>query len=176
MVPIKSTRTALIVTAAVILAAALFGSHRSLNALRKEALTVFSQGEYGDGIGVRSDLARRADACANLCTVAQNSGLGETPQVEALRGRVEAFRAGDSAADLTGPAQEVVDLLSGAELSEASRRDLSDLEATLDSIALRIRRDPYTDLAQTFNTKTLAAFPANVLGGLTGVKPLTVYQ
>ena len=170
MVPIKSTRTALIVTAAVILAAALFGSHRSLNALRKEALTVFSQGEYGDGIGVRSDLARRADACANLCTVAKNSGLGEAPQVEALRGQVEAFRAGD------GPAHEVVDLLSGAELSEASRRDLSDLKATLDSIALRIRRDPYTGLAQDFNTKTLAAFPANVLGGLTGVRPLTVYQ
>ena len=172
----KSTKTALAITLAVMVLATLFGSHRSLNAVRREALGVFAQGEYGDGIGVKSDLERRANACANLCAVARNSGLEGEASVQTLKSRVEAFRAGDTTADLSGPAQEVVDLLSDTDLDQESRKDLSDLKNTLASISDKVRRDPYTDLAQTFNTKTLAAFPANVLGGLTGIKPLPVYQ
>ena len=172
----KSTKTALAITLAVVVIATLFGSHRSLNAVRKEALSVFAQGAGGDGIGVKSDLERRADACANLCAVARNSGLENEASVQTLKDRVEAFRAGDTTVDLSGPAQAVMDLLDPVYLDQESRRDLSDLKATLASISDKIRRDPYTDLAWTFNHKTLSAFPANVLGGLTGVKPLPIYQ
>ena len=172
----KSTKTALAITLAVVVLATLFGSHRSLNAVRKEALAVFEQGEYGGGVGVRFDLNRRADACANLCTVARNNGLEGEASVQTLKSRVEAFRAGDMTADLTGPAQAVIDLLDPVYLDQESRQDLADLKATLASISIKISRDPYTDLAWTFNYKTLSAFPANVLGGLTGVKPLPIYQ
>ena len=172
----KSTKTALAITLAVMVIATLFGSHRSLNAVRKEALSVFTQGAAGDGVGVRSDLENRANACANLCAVARNNGLEGEGSVVALKSLVEQFRAGDLDAPLAEGAQAVIDLLDPAYLDRESRQDLSDLKATLTSIAMKISRDPYTDLAWTFDHKTLSAFPANVLGGLTGVKPLPIYQ
>ncbi len=175
MVPIKSAKTALIVTVAVILAATLFGSHRSLNALRKDALAVLEQGEYGDGVGVRSDLARRGDVCANLCTVARNNGLGESDAYRRLSAQVEAFRAGELDAELEEPAQALMEALSGLPLSERDQRHLSNFQAELGSIRDTIRRDKYTQMAQDFNTGTLAAFPANLLSRLTGVRPLPVY-
>ncbi len=176
MVPIKSTKTALAITLAVVVLATLFGSHRSLNALRREALTVFEQGEYGDGHGVYSDLERRSGTCANLCSLARNHDLDSDRRVERLMGQVEAFRAGELDADLSTPAQEVIALLDAAPLSEEERRSLSGLEAQLASIEDTIRRDRYTQLAEDFNDKTLAAFPANILHTLTGVKPLAVYR
>lgn len=172
----KTTKTALVITLAVALLATLFGSHRSLNALRRDALAVFEQGEYGDGQGVKSDLERRADVCANLCAVARNNGLGQDERVQTLSRRVEEFRAGALDTDLSAPAGEVMELLDTAPLSDKDRGHLSDFRAELESLQITIRRDPYTQLAQDFNDKTLAAFPANILHTLTGVKPLTVYQ
>ena len=53
---------------------------------------------------------------------------------------------------------------------------LSGFEAQLESGVSTIARDPYTIMAAEYNDKTLQGFPANILGRLTGVKELPVYQ
>lgn len=171
-----SKKTALAVLAAAVVLATLFGSHRSLNAVRRQALTVFTQGEYGDGIGVSSDLKRRGEVCANLREVAHNNGLDNSKAYRRLDGLVTDYLAGEDVFDeLDGAAQALMDEMAALSLSERDARHLSDFQAELGSIRDTIRRDTYTQMAEDFNTGTLGAFPANLLSRLTGIRPLPLY-
>ncbi len=169
----KSTKTAAVITLLVVILAALLGSCRSLNAERDKALTVFEHGEFGDGIGVKSDLERRAGVCANLCTVAGRNGMND--EADQLAKLVARLREGESQTDLLTPAYALLDKLEKAGLDEKDKGYLSGFRAELDSTADTIRRDLYTQMAQTFNERTLTAFPAGLLSRITGVKPLPIY-
>lgn len=176
----KSTKKALAITLAVVVIATLFGSHRSLNALREEALAVFEQGQYGDGLGVRSDLEKQQGVCANVRTVADRNLSADDAALKELAALCDKGydpqdpAMAQKARAAAGQTLDRLDELDG--VSEKDRGYVSDLRAELASLELTISRDPYNDLAEDFNQKTLAGFPANILGGLTGIKPLNVYR
>ena len=67
---LKSRRGAVVVTVLVILFSVVFGAHRSLPSLRRDAREVFETGAYGDGHSVKGALEARRATCANLYTVA----------------------------------------------------------------------------------------------------------
>lgn len=176
---LKSRKAAFAITAGVMVASTLLGCHRSLAKERNTVLAVFEQGAYGDGIGVGSDLGRQQDVCANLSTVARRYLPGDDADLKALDGFLD--QRGDTQDPETvlkerRTAQRVLEKLEEADLSDQDARYVSGFAAELESIALTIAADPYTQLARTFNQKTLGAFPASVLGPLTGVRALPVYQ
>lgn len=180
MVPIKSTKTALAITLAVVVLATLFGSHRSLNALREKALVVFEQGQYGDGLGVQSDLEKQHSVCANVNTVAGRSLSADDDACRALLGFFDQRGTSQDPALVQAEreaARQVLDKLDGLDtLTDKDRGYVSDLRSELLSVELTISRDPYNLMAEEFNDKTLSAFPANILHTITGVKPLAVYR
>ncbi len=165
---LKSRKGAALITAVVVVFSVLFGSARSLNQVREEAMQVFEQ-------GVSGDLEARQSVCANLYTVAQRyldpGTMGDFPR---LLGELE---HGDlwRSTELDSSARLLIVQLQSMDLTEQDAKYLAGFRQELDSRAFSIAHDPYTAMAQEFNTVTLTAFPANILHTLTGVDPLPVY-
>ncbi|MCI8594204.1 MAG: hypothetical protein HFF09_02985 [Oscillospiraceae bacterium] len=175
---LKKRPVAIFITAVVIVAAILGGSHRSLAALRNDALKLFEQGAEGDGVGVKSDLERRVDICANVYAVAvrylpeDNGGMADLKANLNEPDPLDVFIH----SDMVASAQSVLGQLEQLELSEQDADYVSSFKSQLESIGYTIGRDPYTAAAGNFNDNVLGRFPASVLGPLTGVRPLEVFE
>jgi len=182
----KTRRGAAIVLAAAVLFGVWFGSGRSLNGLRGDAVALFERGEDGDGVGVKSDLEYRRTVCINLYTVACRYLDPEEAAMQYLDGAIHmADPDGDRHGDLLPAsvyirmdekAEGLLDALAGEQVSEKDDQYLTGFAAELESIRGVIRHDPYTAAAQEFNEEVLTAFPASFLRVLTGVEELPVYQ
>lgn len=162
---------ALVLTAAVIFGV-FFGSHRSLNGERKKVA--------GQNENVMMDLETRVGTAHNLCTVAGRYLPPDDEYLTALSGDLayadEHPEDETAFADLVPAARAVIMKLKDAALSEQDARYLSNFETQIESGVDTISRDPYTAAARRFNEETLGGFPARILGALTGVKELPVYQ
>jgi len=182
----KTRRGGAIVLAAAVLFGVWFGSRRSLNSLRGDAVSLFEQGADADGVGVKSDLERRRSVCINLYTVASRYLDPEEAAMQYLDGAIHMTDpAGDRHGDLfpasvyvqlDEKAEGLLDVLAGEQVSEKDDQYLTGFAAELESIRGTIRHDPYTAAAREFNEEVLTAFPASLLRVLTGVERLPVYQ
>lgn len=168
----NSRRGGALVLAAAVAFGTLFGSHRSLNAERKK---VEGQNSY-----VTKDLETRAATASNLYTVASRYLPEDGETMQSLRSDLDylAEDPGDvmAYADLVSVARAVFSLLEDVTLSDQDAKYVANFEAQIESGVDTIARDPYTVAAREFNEQTLGAFPASVLGVLTGVRTLPVYQ
>lgn len=166
----KTRQGGAVVLAGAVAFGLLYGSHRTLS---REAEKVTALNE-----NVMNDLSVRRSTASNLYTVAQRYLSDGEKQMKRLAKDIEDSQGGDpeSLSQLVTSAQAVVERLEQEELSEQDARYLSGFRTQLLSGQDTIARDPYTTAARTYNETVLGSFPARVLGPLTGVKKLPVYQ
>ena len=179
---LKSRRGAAVITALVVAFSIVFGAGRSLNAVRNDIWTVYDQGVNGDGHSVRGDLEARRNTCINLYKVATNY-LPET-DLDGLASLLERTARENESISRTTASYEDLDVIAGLVIRKLQEQPLSGKDAQyvsgfqteLQSRTFSIAHDPYTEMAETFNTRTLTAFPANLLHRVAGVKSLPVYH
>jgi len=178
----RNRSIAMIIMVLMIVAGTLIGSHNSLMGFRHKAQDVFTLGIKGDGIGIQGDLNERASLAQNMVVVARRY----LPEDNALIQNVlEAGKAQGAAKSVKEKAaanraleiaiKDLYDVLSGMALSEQDARFPQRLYTDFQSRGATISHDPYNRGAADFN-RILSGFPAGLLGGLTGVKPLELFE
>ncbi len=178
----KERGAAYAVLAAAIIFSLLFGAHRSLSALRADVEAVFARGAKGDGLGIAYDLSEQAKLAVNLSTSAEEYLGPSAEEIAAAREAAAALERAsspgekyDAAQTLTAAFTDLIVALRGAGLSKENMEHCENMRKSFDSHATTMQRDPYNAMAAAFNEKTLGAFPASVLGPLTGVQPLELF-
>ncbi len=182
MALLKSRKAAAAVMGLLILLSILFGSHRSLTALRGEVEDVFLNGAEGDGFCIQSDLEKQGNIAYNMVTIARHYYEESEPAVravlearDALSGAGSIGEKAKAAKALTQGVTDLHDLLKRTELSEKDEKYPDRLYDEFRSGNDRISRDGYNEKAAEYNG-ILRQFPANVLGPLTGVKPAELFS
>lgn len=176
----KEYTRAAAVLAAVVVLGTVFGSHRSLAAERGK-VEALATTETNGGC-VTGDLLSAANTAANLATMGEKYHLNDE-MLSSLRQATLDLRQAD---DL-GEGQEAFEVLAGkvyAAVEALRQMELTEKDATYvegfwtDFVAAahRMSYDDYNAHAVSFNEKILGRFPGNVLGGLTGVKELPVFE
>ena len=180
---LKKRSVAIVILAIVVVVSVLFGSHRSLAALRQDAQDVFTQGEKGDGLSIEHDLESRVQLSSNLVTVARryldadaSSVTGAEQAAAALsaaRTPGEKYRAN---AGLDSAFGTLYAQLGEKSLSEQDARYRTRIQTDFQSRNATISHDAYNRVAQNFNEGVLGSFPAGLLGAATGIQPLELYR
>ncbi len=178
----KKYSTAITVLVAVVVLGTLFGTHRSLSGLRKDAAEAFYQGADGSGYGISTNLDLRVEYARNFCKIAARyDAAAEISQVEAACEALEAADRFDDLYDANNRLTDAVNALSlqleQQTLSESDERYRKSLTADLASYEMRIDK-----LASDFNAEVrsfnryLDSFPAGILGRLVGIGNLEEYS
>ena len=176
----KSKKTAVAVCILLVLISVLFGSHRSLNALRSEALDLYTNGDE-TGLSILANLNsiqeytaallkaaapyydKTNDAFAALSDAHEQLtdalGKGPTEQRQALSELLSAC----TALQLDYTDSDTVP----ADAAKSMTRSINDITSMKD----QIRHSGYNAAAAAFNA-VLETFPAGMLGGLTGIRAL----
>lgn len=170
----RSTKAAVLITAAVVAASAFLGCNRSLNALRRETAhtLMFNNADAMDHHSIVTDGRSMANIAHNVITVAKKYLIGQEEtyaQLEACCQQMDnaLFEAADvrtAAVGIRGGCADLIARLESAQgLSEEDRAYLVGFGVDLDGYIHRMENDPYNDAAEEFN-RTLETFPANLLG------------
>lgn len=179
---LKNRKAAIGITSFLVLASILFGAHSSLTRLREQALAVFYNGEKMDGKGIQYDLKYISDQCYDLTVVAERYLDGKDQRIEeVLDNREQLDRAaapGDkfkAKEKLLEAAMSLYDALGTVELTEKDAYYRDSFPVNVKSRQLIISHSTYNEHAIAFN-KCLKRFPANILGRITFVKSLELYE
>jgi len=171
-----------IIMVLMIILGTLIGSHNTLAGMRKSAALVFTTGARGDGIGIQSDLRERSSAAYNMVVIARKYLPEENSLMQNVLKTRTSLDAASSVKDkaltdrlLETAVRDLHDVLNGMALSEKDAVYAQGQYTAFRSGGDRISHDPYNKVAESFN-KSLSGFPAGFLGGLTGVKPLDLYE
>ena len=131
---------------------------------------------------ISAELQEMRSNAAVLVSIARKYDEADKKMIGALD---EAILALDGAADASAKYQASLALdsavenlysdLSGLELGDVDTQDIRYAYKNFTSAQLRITHDSYNQLAAEFN-RDLAKFPANLLGSLPGVNPLSPFQ
>ena len=173
---LKTRKAAAIVLILSVAFGTLYGSHRSLNKWR----SVYEANNYL----VMKDLQTRVNVCQNLCTVAGRYLPDNDPQWMTLEGTL---RMVDPKGDLHGQepgnykklsdqAKTLIGVLETQNLTAQDAQYVSGFKAQLESLEFTIAHDDYNQMAKRYNEENAGSFPANILGPLTGVGPLPIYE
>ena len=176
----KSKKTAILVCILLILIAVLFGSHRSLNALRAEALDIYTNGDE-TGLSILANLNSIQEyAAALLKTAAAHYDRNDEAfaAVQDAHGQLTDALAKDPAAqrqalaELSAACTALQLDYTGSETvpsdaAKAMTRSINDIVSMKD----QIRHSGYNAAAAEFNA-VLDTFPAGLLGKLTGIRTL----
>lgn len=163
---LKSYTGGMVVLAVVIVLSVLLGSHRSLVSERAKVEEQFAP--------IAGDLQDCLDITANVLTVGERyleesdlTGLeGSRNMLSDWHGISNGYTAYTR---LQEEAAAVLDRLEECELTDKDREYVQGFRTDLASEADTISRDGYNNAAETFNSKVLGAFPANILSKLTFV-------
>lgn len=167
----------------LVVLAILFGSHRSLSAVRHEALQVYAAGDE-TGLSILANLNSITEYAGTLLRTAgayysaQEGALGD---IQAACDRLR----GAKSTDIETHRQALADLQSACTLLQAdyaARADIPEEDLRLmnrsinDILSMKdqMRHSAYNEMAADFNSE-LGLFPAWLLAGLTGVKPLPLF-
>jgi hypothetical protein len=178
----ENRKVAIPIMILMILVALIFGSQRSLSALRQEAATVFLMGEAGDGIGIQNDLNERTVIAYNLVTVGRKYLNESDAQLQNVLTAITALQEADSPSvkyqanqQLNQAATDLYNELKKLNLSKVDAPYPDRLFDNFNSRNSTISHDPYNQIAAGFNQK-LEVFPASVLSKLVFVSRLELYQ
>lgn len=176
----KNKKAAAAVCLLLVLIAVLFGSHRSLNALRTEALELYTNGDE-TGLSILANLNSIQEYTAVLLknAAAQYDADDEAfVAVKTAHGQLTAALGQDAAAQR----QALSELITActalqldytgkdtvpADAAKAMTRSINDIVSMKD----QMRHSGYNAAAAEFNA-VLETFPAGLLGRLTGVRTL----
>jgi len=166
----------------MILAGTLIGSHNSLSAMRNAASAIFSMGAQGDGIGIQGDLRERGNAAYNMVVIARKYLPEENQLIQNVLASKNALDTASSVRekatanrDLTTAVRDLYDVLNGMDLRSPDTGYPQSLYTDFRSRGDTISHDPYNQAAAGFN-QVLSGFPAGMLGGLTGIQRLELFE
>lgn len=172
---------AVVIVLAVIVLSTVVGSGVSLYNERDQVRAVYLYGDDGSGKGLAGYIRDMIDQSRNMVTLAANYAddvadlSGEVSRcVDELEQSAEASGAQRKAIDALYAATTALDNnLFRQQLSELEKTMLDKLTANIDSSYHIIgrERETYNRAVDEYNRK-LEAFPANILGGFAGVRPL----
>ncbi|MEF9974506.1 MAG: LemA family protein [Clostridia bacterium] len=159
-----------------------FSGGRALANLRAETEQVFYQGVHADGLSIGTDLDARAECAYNLASTASNyqdidaalaTSVRDASNALAAAKTIEEKYAANAACQRA--VEDLYTALDNAQLSEKdysfALRQYKEFQSRADTIS----RDDYNRQATQFN-QTLSAFPASFVGGLSGVKKLSLFD
>jgi len=165
---LESKVLCIVLMLALIAGGFFLGGTMKLNGLYAEAEKVFLTGEDGDGICIANDLAERANAAANLVTIAskydgvKDKATKVTSAAAALKTATEIGEKVKANSDLDVAVESLFNALGDEELttndSNYARRLFTNFNSRNDTIS----HDPYNKYAVAYN-ETIAKFPASIL-------------
>lgn len=182
MEALQNKGVAILLCVLMIACSCLAGTGISLRQLRQQSEEVLYMGSDGGGLGLQHDLRELAAQCYNVTVVAQRYLPEDDPRIAAVLQSREALLDADSPKEKHRAAEELTAaaaiLGSAVEIQNPQAQDLELLHKTLiniDSTLSLTKNNSYNASAAYFN-KALRRFPANILGPLTGVAPLELYE
>jgi hypothetical protein len=178
----KNRGTAWVVLALVVVLGALFGTHRSLSALRQDAAEVFYVGTDGDNYGISGRLDAQREAAQNLCKIAAKYDVAaEEAAVENACMELETAQTAHEKYTADAALTSAVDALSQAmsqqALTDEDEGYRTSLTAKVTSYTLQITKlaADYNTQVRQFNSDIFGGFPAKFLGTITGIHELEEY-
>ncbi len=185
---LNSHRGAVAAAVIVIALSVLFGFHGSATAARADVEAQFYSGADANGYSIAADLEDCLDITANLLSVAGRYLNGEAlAGLEGSRRELEASLNADTSYNsignacrayrrLAGEAETVLSALDEQALSEKDAGYVQGFRTDLAARADTIARNPYNQMAEEFNQKTLGVFPANLLRHITFVREAETFR
>lgn len=177
---LQNRGVAVLLCVAMILAAAFLGTGSGLAQLRAQTEDSFY--DAGQGTSLYAQLNTLAGEYYNMTVVAARYLPEDHESVAGIRQkRVELSTAATPGErhrimeEMRDLAQSLQQILNAMELSQEDTdllyRNAVNIEGALDKIS----RNPYNGAAAYYNN-TLGRFPANLLGPITGARPLELYK
>ena len=174
--------TAVLTCLLLVAAALLFGAHRSLGALRRQATDVYVKGD-DSGLSILAHLNSTVEYTSTLVKTAGGYYTAENAAFAAVQTANDRLRT--DSADPAAARAALSDLMSACTLLQADyqgRTDIPQEDIRLmnrcinDMISMKdqMRHSRYNELAADFND-TLAGFPAGLLSSLTGIRALPLF-
>ena len=170
-----------IVFAVAVIFSLSFSGGGALKELREQTLSIFYNGAQDDGLSIDRDLQVRSDAAYNLASVASGYAQIDAQVVTRTQEAQQALEAADSIAaksaanqQLSKAVEDLFTAISNAPLTESDRAFVFSQYKEFISRGDTISRDVYNERARAFNDK-LHAFPASLIGGFSGVKPVEIF-
>lgn len=159
-----------------------FSGGRALTNLRQDVGDIFYNGVTGDGLCIDKDLTVRSENAYNIASTASGYASIDAALVSAAKDASNELAAAETigaryAANVKcqRAVEDLYTAIDNASLSEKDSafayKEYKEFQSRADTIS----RDPYNQRAQAFN-QTLSGFPASLLGGLQGVKPLELFS
>lgn len=165
---LESKALCIVLMLALIAGGFFLGGTMKLNGLYAEAEKVFLTGEDGDGICIANDLAERANAAANLVTIAskydgvKDKAAKVTSAAAALKTATEIGEKVKANSDLDVAVESLFNALGDEELTTNDSNYARRLYTNFNSRNDTISHDPYNKYAVAYN-ETIAKFPASIL-------------
>lgn len=182
MEALRTKGAALLLCLLMIAGSCLAGTGASLHRLRRQAQDVFLLGSGGSGKGVSYDLRELAAQSYNVAVMAQRYLPESDPSIADVLDRREALTGASRPAEQYLAAQELAlsaKLLAGTLESMGIKwEDQTLLQKTLINIdnTLGLLAGNDYNAAATYFNQVLGSFPANLLGPVTGARPLELYE
>ena len=179
----ENRKLATVVLIVCILASIILFGGGGLRNERYDILQVFSDGT-DTSLSVRHSMEAYLQRCAGQASALAEQGVklgADAALIEEVRAAAEA--AGQSGDDLDGRHEAYQELVPAVEALYTALEQTHGADELLDArLAYNdfkgavnlIQNDQYPVMASAFNRK-LEAFPANLIGGLLGVKPLNTF-
>lgn len=173
-----------VVLAIVVVLSIIFSGGGALRGVRAQALDVFHYGVNGDSLCIYSDLMARVDCAYNLAdTAARYDSIAQESIDKVNEAAEELDKTNDSDIAALNAADDALDRAVESLYTGIENARLSDADATFalsqykefTSRALTISRDGYNGYAEAFN-EMLGAFPASVVGMMSGVRQLPLFR
>lgn len=188
MTILENKTVAKVAMISLIIAATLIGSHNSLTKLSNKAESIFYTGVNGDGLCIQSDLDKRFEYARNLITISiaylspediaiidVETARNELKKAETINKKYIANNSLEESMFNLYNTLEKQGITQKEELLNNFSKNPSRIYSEFRSFGDTIKHDKYNDYANDFNI-ALKNFPANILGKLTFVKSLELFQ
>ncbi len=177
-----------IVLVLAVLFSVSFSGGGAMKNMRFGTEQIFTDGAQKDGLSINRDLDVRADKAYVMVSIAKkylaadNASLVAADQAcqeltDSSKLPADQRLAGRHTANtkLTRAIEDLYSTLEQTSMTEADKSNVYSAYKEIKSRADTISRDMYNSEARTFN-ESISKFPANLVAGFTGVKPLQLFE
>lgn len=182
MEALHNRAVAILLCLLMIAGACILGNGLSLRRMRERTEFVFLLGETGNGRGLEYDLRELASECYNITVIAGRYLPEGDPTVAAVLAARERLSSAQNPGEKHQAATEMISataitaaVLEGYPLEGRDSNDLQAALVNLDNTRSLMASSSYNASARYFN-RTLEKFPSRLLGPLTGIKPLELFE
>lgn len=182
MEALQNKGVALLLCLLMIAGSCLLGAGTGLRQLRRQTQEVFVLGSDGSGLSLQRDLQELASQGYNLTVIARRYLPEQDGAVATVARQQEVLLAATTpkekhraAQELTASAKLLASTLEAMELNAEDHNLMQQVLVDIENTQQMLAGNDYNPSAAYFN-RVLSSFPANILGPVTGVRPLELYE